>query len=55
MVEKGGSVVKFAIRKADSEATSKTVLNITFAGEEGVSLHKMVCKYTSFENGHKHI
>lgn len=55
MVEKGGSVVKFAISKADPEAMSETILNFTFAGEEGISLHKMICKYTSFENGPKHI
>lgn len=53
--EKGGSVVKFAISKAHSEATSETVVNFISAGNEGGSLHKMVCKDTSFENGHKHI
>lgn len=51
VAEKGGSVVKFGISQADSEAMSETVLNFIFARKEDISLHEMVCPYTSF--GHR--
>lgn len=54
MTEKGGSVVKFEISEADSEAMSETILDFIFAREESISLYKMVCQYTSFENKPKH-
>lgn len=44
MPEKGGSVVKFGISEADSDAMSETILDFTFAREEGISHHTMVCE-----------
>lgn len=44
MPEKGSSVVKFGISEADSEAMSEIILDFTFAREEGISRHTMVCQ-----------